>query len=300
MQTNISPEHKLGAGQSLVWEVNYAHSQGAGTKHLTSMVGTYKTSKIDKPLSATDLPYADKLKKGNFSIAIYDSANGRHLSTKPVDFSSIAPPGEASFDPSVHSLKDVARAITGTYGPDVKASVEDGKLQVKSASNRTFSFAGDTSGALVGLGLNTFLQGSSCGDIEVNSALKQDITRICAGHVNGAGEVNSGDNVIARKLANLSTFKATFSLESGETTSTFQEYLSNFVADVGSDYATADSASAATKVQLKFLNDRQEEVGGVNVKEEMVKLKQYQQHFQTASQLIKIANDMYDTLLSLK
>ncbi len=286
--------------KAVVWQVNFAHSQGAGSTHLTNTVGTYKADKVDRPLASTNLPFASNMKKGNFSIAIYDSANGQHLSSKPVDFSSIAPPGVAAFDPAVHSLNDVASAITSTYGPDVRATVEDGKLRLTSASNRKFSFAGDSSGVLAGLGINSFLQGSSCEDIEINSAVKADITRICAGHVNGAGEVNPGDNSIARTLADLSTAQATFSLESGDSTSTFQEFLSNLISDVGSDYATADSAAAASLVQLKFLNNRQEEVGGVNVKEEMIKLKQYQQHFQTASKLINIANEMYDTLLSLK
>lgn len=286
--------------KSLIWEVNYAHSQGAGSKHLTTTLGTYKADHSDRPLATTDLPFASRLKAGNFSIAIYDKANGKHLSTKPVDFSSIVPPGVAAFDPAVHSLDHVAQAITATYGPEVSASVEDGKLRLSSANNRTFSFAGDTSGLLAGLGLNTFFQGSSCSAIKVNDAVKGDISRICAGHVNGAGEVNPGDNTVAGKLAGLSTFKATFSLEGGDSTATFQEFLSDLIAEVGSDYASADSAADSAKVQLKFLNDRQEEVSGVNVKEEMIKLKQYQQHFQSASKLIQIANEMYDTLLSLK
>jgi len=286
--------------RSLIWEVNYAHSQGAGSKHLTTVSGTYKADKTNVPLAQSGLPFGDKLKAGNFSIAVYDTTNGKHLSTKAVDFSSITPPGKASFDPNVHSLEDVRNAINASFPGQVTATVSDGKLSLSSASGRSISFAGDTSGLLAGLGLNTYFDGSSSADIAVNSHVAKDISRICAGHVNGAGEVNSGDNTVANKLAELNTATVSFISEAGKSSGTFQEYLSDFIALVGSDTASADSSAAATGAQLKFLNDRQEEVGGVNVKEEMVKIKQYQQSFQTASQLIQIANQMYDTLLALK
>ena len=285
--------------KALIWEVNFAHSQGAGAKKLANVTGSYTAEKPGKTIAESGLPFANQIKKGNFSLAIYDSANGNHLSTKPVDFSAI-PPGVAAFDPAIHTLENVRDAINNTYPGQVSASVVDGKLNLKSASGRSFAFAGDSSGLLAGLGLNTFFDGSSCADMAVKDSITKDISQINAGHVNGAGEVNAGDNTVASKLAELNGKTASFLLESGSSSSTFQSFLSDLIAQVGSDTATAESASIATNVQLKFLNDRQQEVSGVNVKEEMVKLKQYQQHFQTASQLIKVANEMYDTLLSLR
>lgn len=286
--------------KSLIWEVNYAHSQGAGTKHLDSVLGTYKTEDTSKNIADSSLPFADKITKGNFSIAVYDKTTGKHTATKPVDFSSITPPGIASFDPEQHTLENVRDAINATFTGQAKASIEDGKLRISAESGSQISFAGDTSGLLAGLGINTFMQGSDSSDIEINTALNSDISRICAGHVNGAGEVNSGDNTVARKLAAMSTKVASFTTETGSNNCTFQEYLSNLISQVGSDVATAESAATTSHAQLKFLNDRQQEVGGVNVKEEMIKIKQYQQHYQMASQMIKVANEMYDTLLALK
>lgn len=286
--------------KSLIWEVNYAHSQGAGAKHLSSVVGTYQMDKTSKPIGSSSLPYADRITKGNVSIAVYDKSTGKHQATKPINFTSIAPPGVADFDPSVHTLENVRDAINATFSGQATATIEDGKLRISATSNTTISFAGDSSGLLAGLGLNTFFQGSDSSGIGVNSALKSDISRICAGHVNGAGEVNAGDNNTAKKLAGMGTLSVKFATESQTSSSTFQEYLSNLIAQVGSDVASAESAALSSQAQLKFLNDRQEEVGGVNIKEEMVKIKQYQQHYQMASQLIKIGNEMYDTLLSLK
>lgn len=285
---------------SLIWDVNFTHSQGAGSRHFPSVVGSYKADDVTSPISQSSLIFADRIKAGNFSIAVYDQASGTNQVVKPVDFSSIAPPGIPAFDPAVHSLENVRDAINASFAGQATASIEDGKLRISGTPGRSISFAGDTSGLLAGLGINTFFSGSNSSDIALNADLKTDISRICAGHVNGAGEVNSGDNTTARALADLSTRQTSFSLETGTATSSFQEFISNLVAQVGTDTATAESASLASNAQLKFLNDRQEEVGGVNVKEEMVKIKQYQQHYQMASQLIKTANEMYDTLLALK
>lgn len=284
---------------SLIWEVNYAHSQGAASTKLTSTIGSYKAEKTDRPIDQSRLPFANRINKGNFSLAIYNSSTGKHLATKPVDFSSVTP-GVSAFDPSVHTLENVRDAINSTYSGQVSATINNGKLSLKSESGHSFAFAGDSSGLLAGLGLNTYFHGSSCSDMEVNSSVAKNISQINAGHVNGAGEVNAGDNTIARKLAELSDKRASFFLESGSSSSNFQSFISDLVSQVGSDNATAESSAVATKVQIKFLNDRQQEISGVNVKEEMVKLKQYQQHFQTASQLIKVANEMYDTLLSMR
>lgn len=286
--------------RSLIWEVNYAHSQGAGSRHMTTTLGSYQAKDSTKTIANSSLPFADKIKAGNFSIAVYDSASGVNQATRPIDFSSIAPPGIAAFDPAQHSLQDVRDAINASFPGQATASIEDGRLRITAAAGRAISFAGDTSGLLAGLGLNTFFQGSDSSDIEINTEIKGDASRICASHVNGAGEVNAGDNTVAKKLAALSTATVEFSTESETDHATFQEYLSTLVARVGTDTSTADSAAIATGAQLKFLNDRQEEVSGVNIKEEMVKIKQYQQQYQMASNLIKTANDMYDTLLSLK
>ncbi len=286
--------------KSLIWEVNYAHSQGAGRKHFTSLLGTYQAEKTNVPIADSKLPFADRIKAGNFSIAVYNSSTGDNVVNKSIDFSSINPPGIASFDPAQHSLEDVRDAINASFPGQVTASIDNGKLQLSAASGMSFSFAGDTSGLLAGLGVNTFVSGSGADDIKLNPMVKADNDYICAGHVNGAGEVNEGDNTVAKVLAALEDKKVPFFMEGDSTSSTFQHYLSDLVASVGADAAAADSSRVSTKAQLKYLDEQQESVGGVNIKEEMIRMKQAQQNYQNASKMIQIANDMYDTLLALK
>jgi len=284
--------------KSMIWEVNFAHSQGAGSKHLNSALGSYKVDKANQALGSSSLPFAEKLKKGNFSIAVF-GANGNNEVVKPVNFSSINPPGVADFDPAVHTLENVKDAINASFPGQTTASIENGRLRISAASGKKISFAGDSSGLLAGLGINTFFKGKNASDIALDSVVKADVTRICAGHVNGAGEVNSGDNTVARKLADMSTKIIDFDTDP-KTSNTFQGFLSNLIAQVGSDTAQAESAKDVSLAQVKFLNNQQESVSGVNMKEEMIKIKQYQQSYQSAAQLIKIANEMYQTILTLK
>ncbi|XPV77835.1 MAG: flagellar hook-associated protein FlgK [Desulfovibrio sp.] len=286
--------------KELAWQINYAHSQGASASHITNTLGAYSVEETNIPLSESALPYAAKLTRGNFSIAVYNSQTGKKEDLKPVDFSSITPPGISSFDPAVHTMENVRDAINSTYAGKATASIENGKLRVQAASGKKISFAGDSSGLLAGLGINTFISGSSASDIAVNSVIKTDIKRICAGHVNGAGEVNTGDNTVAKRIADMATKVFTFEADGETYTSTFQEFLSSLIAKVGSDTAEANSGVTMTGTQLNFLNDQEQAISGVNVKEEMIKVKKLQQNYQSAAQLIKIAGEMYDTLLTLK
>lgn len=286
--------------KSLIWEVNYAHSQGAGSKHFTSVLGTYKAEDTSVPLSESKLPFADRLKSGNISIGVFDSSTKKNITVKSIDFSSIAPPGIASFDPAQHSMEDVRDAINASFPGQITASIDNGKLQMSAAAGTSFSFAGDTSGLLAGLGINTFVNGSGADDIAVNPLVKADKDFICSGHVNGAGEVNEGDNTVSKVLAEMAGKSVFFETDTSTTNGTFQEFLSDLVASVGSDAATADIAATAAKGQLKFLDNQQESVGGVNAKEEMIQLKRHQQAYKAASDMIRIANEMFDTLLALK
>ncbi len=72
------------------------------------------------------------------------------------------------------------------------------------------------------------------------------------------------------------------------------------MATVGSDAADAKANLSISQTVLKGLVDKQESVSGVSIDEEMDIIASYQRSYRTAAQLIKTANEMFDTLLSLK
>jgi flagellar hook-associated protein 1 FlgK len=72
------------------------------------------------------------------------------------------------------------------------------------------------------------------------------------------------------------------------------------VSDVGNAMATAETEAEATELRLDRLNQLREETSGVSVDEEMVELMRSQRAFEAVSKVIKVVDDMLNTLLNLK
>jgi flagellar hook-associated protein 1 FlgK len=287
--------------KSLIWEVNRLHSQGAGLAKFTSVTGTYSVDKTDTALSdyATGLEFNDKLASGNFNIYIYD-ANGQLVTSGPLDFDNTTT-GIQNFDPDSHSLENVRDAINNTFGTYLTASIVNKKLQIQRKGDYQFTFGQDSSGLLAGLGINTFFDGTDANNIALNTQVSNNLNYINAGHVNGDGEINAGDNKIADAIAALQYEDVTIETYSeGATTQSIQEYYNSLVARVGSDKAMADFNFEYNKALADDLNDRQQEVSGVNMDEEMSNLIKFQHAYEAAAKLITTANNMFQTLLSLK
>lgn len=284
--------------ESMIWNVNRIHSQGAGLTPFSSVTGDYAVKDASTPLSNSGLHWADKLQSGNISIALYDKTTGENLSVTALDFSSVTP-GTSSFDPGKHSLNDVASAINATYSGKLTASVANGKLSIQAASGVTFQFAEDTSGLLAGLGVNTFYSGTNASDIAVNSSVSADSSRLCAGHVNGGGEVNTGDNTTALALSKLASTSVSFASGSGVTSSTLQDYMTTLASKVGSDRESVYTQYTYSNTLSEDLATQKESSSGVNLDEELTRVMQYQQAYKAAAKMITTANEMFETVLGL-
>lgn len=283
---------------TLIWETNRLHSQGSGLTQLSEATGIYKAAFSDRPLSESGLAFADRLTTGSFSLALFDADSGEPLGTTAVDFSSVAP-GQATFDPAVHSLDDVAAAITASYGGQVTATVQSGRLVIEAADGVQFEYADDSAGIFAATGHNSFFSGSDASSIAVNQTVLDDTDRICAGHVNGDGEANSGDNTTAELLAGLADKDVAFLRVKGTATDTLGGYFSSLVSKVGADSAAAEASYEYSSALASDLDDKQESVGGVNEDEEMTALLRQQQNYQTASKMIQVSLEMMDTILGL-
>jgi flagellar hook-associated protein 1 FlgK len=288
---------------SLIWEVNYAHSQGAGLSHHQSLLGTYEAEYTDRALSESGLSFADRLTSGNLSFALYDEATGEALGITDVDFSSVvATDGNtySTFDPSVHSLENMRDAINATFPGQLTASITDGRLMLAAEDGYEFESAGDSTGLLAGLGLNTFFTGDDMESIAVNSDLLADSGRVNSGHVNGAGEINEGDNTTSTALAALRDTEINLSTTDWSMQGSLSECLAALVSKVGGDTATAKTSFEVSFALAQDLYERQQSVAGVNLDEELVNLSKLQDAFEAASKLITTANEMFDVVLSLK
>ncbi|NCD25590.1 MAG: flagellar hook-associated protein FlgK [Deltaproteobacteria bacterium] len=288
---------------SLAWEVNRLHSQGAGLERFSEVTGTYKVLDSDEALGSREagLAFGDRLATGNVVVHTYNQTTGALESSRSLDFSAITPPGVVNFDPSEHSLQDVAAVFNSSLGGDITATISDGRLQLTVANGHDIAFGSDSSGLLAALGINTFFEGSDADTLALNAAIVGNASFINAGHVNGAGEMNSGDNTTASAIAALQTTDVKIVTSSMSSSSqTLGEYYSALVALVGSEVSTAKFNREYNAALASDLKAQQEAVSGVNLDEEMTNLIKFQHAYTAAAKLITTADSMMQVLLGLK
>ncbi len=296
--------------RELIWSVNAIHSEGAGLKKLAETTGTYQVLNSGVPLvnDTSGLFFRDKLQSGSLSMYVFDSTGqlvngGQSL---VLDFDSVTP-GQQNFDPAIHSLDDVRDAFNHSLAnavppiTDVQASIVNGSLRISTTGGYTFGFGQDSTGLLAGLGINTYFSGTSARGIEINPAVASNSSLINAGHYNGAGEVNSGDNLIAKEIAALKDKKLDIHTDFGGTAhQTLSEFYNAMVSGVGADTSGAQFNFAYQNSLAQTLDAQQQSLSGVNLDEEMSNLIKFQHSYTAAAKLISTADQMLQTLLGLK
>ena len=164
-----------------------------------------------------------------------------------------------------------------------------GELSIKSDSEDTeFAFAGDTSGVLAALGLNTFFTGSSAIDLGVNSAL--DDERLFAASSEGIDNDTRNAEVLAVFYDR--------SLEDSDGNSLAQIY-SQLVNGVTQGSSIATSVADGFRIFENSLDGEQQAVSGVNIDEEAIKMIVLQRAFQAAARHVQTVSDLLDILVNL-
>jgi flagellar hook-associated protein 1 FlgK len=287
---------------TVAWEVNRLHSQGTGLANQTELNGTYSVRHDNVALgsNSSGLTYASKLTSGSAYLFVYDKSTGLQVSGAALDFSGGAGL-KLNFDPKTHTLEDVADAVNNSYGGRVTATIVNHQLSLSAAPGYSFNMGTDTTGLYAALGLNTYFTGSQCSNLGINTAVSSNLDHLNAGHVNGAGQANKGDGTTATAISNLLDNKVSIStLRNGTVSQSISGYYSGLVSVVGADTAQSKYKYQYTNALAKDLDDQQQAISGVNIDEEMTNLIKYQHAYTAAAKLITTADEMMQTLLSLK
>ncbi len=85
----------------------------------------------------------------------------------------------------------------------------------------------------------------------------------------------------------------------GNDTSTFSEYYSSFIGNLGLSKNEANSNLETRKFLVNQYESQQDSISGVSLDEEMSDIIKYQHTYQAAARLISIANEMLDTLIRM-
>jgi flagellar hook-associated protein 1 FlgK len=282
----------------LIYQVNDLHSLGVGLESVSSMTGTETIEDPDVALDATDVDgnylyaFGSRFESGSFDIVTYDDS-GNVVGTDTVTLAAGA------------TVTDLISEINGITNMNASLDSEN-HLVISADSGYTFAMTSASSGdsnnhALAILGVNTYFSWSAeDGDftetIGINSALVDDVSLIAAGRLDSNNLVAEGDNQNALAIYDLQDEV----LEIDGSSTTLNAYYSALISTVGVHAQNAEMNASYSETLLTEYSATKESISGVNLDEEMADLLMFQRAYQAASKLITTADEMLQTLLSMK
>ena len=267
----------------LIAAVNSQHTQGVGLELFSSVTGTYTVNDPAAPLDSAGLPFGDRIVNGSFEIHV--ERDGAHLAASVI---AVAPG---------MTLNDLITAINTDPGLGglVTASLDGNRLKISAnLASDTFGFARDDSQVLGALGLNTFFTGDKAYTLAVNPWVLANPRHIAAGQFDPTGARASGDNRNALDLADLETSPI------GPGNLTFADAYRRLVMEIGLDSEQAGQEALFQQKLVEQLTQMRDAISGVSLDEELSNLIKFQRAFQAAARLISVADELYQTLLSLR
>lgn len=266
-------------------EVNAIQTTGYGLQGYSSLT-SWETAPSGTNVALNQSGLSRTVTNGSFTIQVRNANDG---TVTPVQIQIDA--DGIGFDTTLESLRDEINAdMTSAGFTDITATLNsEGRLVLASASAPlTFSFTGDSAGALHALGWGTMFQGSGARGMEVNEVLL-DNTDFLA----GGTSVNVADNTNVLNLVGLRTSGVL-----GGGSQTLEEYYRGLVGSVGTQTARLHDTAANQGAVVTSLENERQAVSGVNVDEEIVNLMTYQRAFQGAARYISVVDDLLDTLIN--
>lgn len=177
--------------------------------------------------------------------------------------------------------------------PNFSASVtSENTLTLGATSSNTFSFANDTSGVLVALGINGFFTGYNAATMAVNTDITNNPRLLTSGY--STNVLDTGDNTAAIDLANVRT---SLPLDNG--TATISDFYESTIVQVG---VNARANTQTQEVQQAFVDDfesRRQEVSGVSTDEEVTQLLKFERAFEASARVVTTVDRMLDALLNM-
>jgi flagellar hook-associated protein FlgK len=262
--------------------------------------GTFTLTAADTTVTVDGmtLPFTSGYMFAGDTFTITTDANGTPTATLPSDWHWTLDSFVSQFNrqtPRVTASKTSANALTftpvGTY---------------------SFGFSDDTvqdCGLTAALGINTFFQGSSAGNISVNNTIAGNKNNIAAAQIDNTGEFASGDNDNALAMTDLQ-YKAmdisqwTCDRINGNTegtvTMTIEDYYHSMAGSIGIVSSSISRETEFNEMMVNELNTLRNSVSGVSLDEEMTNLIKYQHAYQAAAKLITISDEMLNTLISVR
>lgn len=205
-------------------------------------------------------------------------------------------------------------ALTG-YGTMTLGS--DGTLSFQGANNTkadtidmvvdTTARTGSNISATQLFGLSIVGSADRAKDITVRQSILNDYSQLATAKpdLDGAAagtsvlDVGDGRGATALSLAGdiIRSFGKAGSIPAQQTT--INDFAARLAGTAGAKATASERALASAEAVHAEVGTRRESVEGVNVDEELVKMTQYQQAYNSASRMMQAASEMFDTLLNM-
>ena len=285
--------------KTLIGAVNIVHSNGAGLEKFSTVGGSYTTTdpslRFDDP--GQDLAFADMVQNGQVSFWVYQNGM-QHQYTVEV----------YAHDSMQTVTERMNRVMHAATWPTIDTSQAPQAYWSKTENNSyhfymastpnsgiEFAFAGDSSGLLAALGVNTFFTGDSVTNIGIHNDIKNDVSCIAAGRILATGEHAKGDNSNALILANL---KDTQLMGNGR--QTLNESVIQWAAQLGTKIASSQDKYSFAYTTLAQLEAQRDNISAVNTDEELILLIQFQRAYQAAAKMVNVADTLLEEIINLK
>ncbi len=258
----------------LAYRVNMKYVAGIGLTPVSSYTSEAKADDPSKAIrDAEGLFFRDRLTAGAFEIRVWDK-DGNLVESRMI---------EVNPDDSLLKIADKINKMS-----NVKADVtSDGRLSIYTTAGYVISFSEDTSGFLVSMGINTFFVGDNINNLDVSASIKANHMLVAAGST-----PNIGDNRVALEIANLAFGK----FMDGDRT--FGEFYDAMVGEIGAKTARVKDIQDDTEKFLNFLQDKWDEISGVNIDEEMTNLLKFQRAYEAAARYITTVDEMMNRVIN--
>ncbi|MDR1397002.1 MAG: flagellar hook-associated protein FlgK [Desulfarculales bacterium] len=283
--------------KTLIGAVNVVHSNGVGLEKFENITGSYGTVNPNLSFSAPeqDLPFASMVQNGQLSFWVYQ--NGlRHQYTIDVynydSMNSIVDRMNQAMHPA-WPVMDTSQAPAAYVSHNPGDNTYQFYMAATPNSGVEFAFAGDSSGLLTALGVNTFFKGDNIANINLNDNVL-NVSNIAAGRLLANGDHPLGDNSNALIIANL---KDAGLMDNGR--QTLNESVIHWAAQLGTKISSSKDRLLFAQTTYDELAKQRDNVSAVNSDEELIKLIQFQRAYQAAAKMVSVADTLLETILTL-
>ncbi len=273
-------------------QINAVHNQGVGFPPPASLTGT-------RTVAATDAFQAT----GSVRIAVLDG-DGLIVTAADIDLLALG----------ATTVADLITTINAALGGDATASIVNGKLVI-AATNSGNGIAINDSGTAETMtgrgfshyfGLNDFFVGTSAATLAVRSDLADNPNFVSTAILSitaaaGGRGITRGDNRAVVALAELMATPVAFQAVGGlpQANLTLNEFAGAIVGLNAVRASNAQDTRAARELLAEDLVHRVQSVSGVNIDEELAKLIIFQNAYNASAQIIRIADEMFETLIGI-